>query len=130
MENKADFLNEGVLLEQLVSDYYEQSSRGCSFALVDLVAGKNRRRAEEISQLAGIGDALDVTTLFASVDLICIESKSKDEANQKLYDAFMKGTDDGKKTGSITVDNKIEKAAILAKIALDKNWEIRERRSI
>lgn len=130
MENKADFLNEGVLLEQLVSDYYEQSSQGCSLALLDIVIGNNKRRAEEISQITGVGDALEVTKLFASVNLICMGSKSKDEANQQLYDAFMKGTEGGQRTGRTTVDIKIGNAAKLAKIALDKNWEIRERRSI
>jgi hypothetical protein len=40
----------------------------------------------------------------------------------------MKGTEGGQRTGNPRVDRTIENAAKLARIALDKNWEIRERR--
>ncbi len=129
MEYKSELLTYGDRLNQLVGDYYEQIGKGCRSALADLLTGKTKRRVEEISQLTDIGDVYEVTKLFASVNLICVGSKDKEEASQKLYEAFMKGTEGGQRTGKSAVDQKIENIAKLAKIALDKNWEIRERRS-
>jgi hypothetical protein len=91
MANRPELVAHNDRLNQLVGEYYNQIGKGCSFALVDLLTGKTRMRAEEISQLTGLGNAEEVTKLFASVNLICIGSKDKEEAFQKLYEAFYEG---------------------------------------
>ena len=95
---------------------------------IDLLIGQSQRRMKEISLLSGLGDVKEATELIGAVNLICVGSQSKEEALERFEAAFLKGTRGGQSTGKVAIDKKLENIARLARMALDKNWEIRERR--
>lgn len=114
-------------LTALVSDFYNRAGKGCLSAFIELSSGRQKRRVSEIAQITDI-DEPDIMKVITSVNLVCLGSKDKAEAEQKLYGAFMKGTSGGQKTGNERTNTKIENLAIFTKIALDQNWELREKR--
>ncbi len=114
-------------MEELVDLYYQDLGKGCIHTIKQFFLGRVTDVPIRIAQAAGL-EAMDVVKLLSSVNMICIGSADKDEAEAKLYHLFMDNTDGGKGTGYRQIDLKIEKYALLAKLALNSNWKARERR--
>jgi hypothetical protein len=62
---------------------------------------------------------------FDTIYSICMSSKCKEEAYEKVHRAFLNGTGGGKSTGDRTKDAQIRHLARLAKIALDESWKLK-----
>ena len=114
-------------LGQLVGEYYDQAINGCVPAVLSMVTGKTGRIVGEIAELVD-RDAGEINQLFASVNMLCVGAKDHEEAYDRLHEAFMKGTHGGQGTGDPSVDETIERYAILSRMMVDKNLELREKR--
>ena len=66
--------------------------------------------------------------MLGAVNLIGMGSRTKEESEQKLLDAVMKGTHGGQSTGRPSLDRKIVATVEFVKKANDEYWKVREER--
>ncbi|MCB9813129.1 MAG: hypothetical protein H6772_01850 [Pseudomonadales bacterium] len=74
-------------LNELIKEYYEFANKGIFNNLLRIITGKNKPIFSEISEIIGL-DESEVTKMIGAIGLICMGSKSREDAESKVKDKF------------------------------------------